>query len=187
MTNPNASKEFGPIAKSFHWIIFLLFLFQFGIAIVMYGVATDKYYPKELFVTHKSVGMFLLFLAVARLLWRKLNPLPPWPDSVTEFEKKAFHFLEIGLYTVMIVMPLSGYIFSLAGGHGFKFFGLFAVPDLIGKNEVLSLVGKYLHRITAFIVVAFVAAHVSLILRQHCDSKNKYIERMSLLKSEDKS
>lgn len=185
MAESKQHKEFGMVAKTFHWSIFLLFLFQFGIAIAMYGVATKDYYPKDLFVTHKSVGVLLFFIAVARLMWRKLNPLPPWPESMSEFEKKAFHFLEIGLYTVMFLMPLSGYILSLAGGHGFKFFGLFEVPDLVGKNETLALIGKYLHRITAFIVVAFIASHVSLILRHHFDSKNKFIDRMSFLKTKN--
>ena len=187
MTESKQHKEFGTVAKTFHWAISLLFLFQFGIAIVMYGVATKDYYPKDLFVTHKSVGLLIFFIAVARLMWRKLTPLPPWPESMTEFEKKAFHFLEIGLYAVMFLMPLSGYVFSLAGGHGFKFFGLFEVPDLIGKHAVLAEVGQYLHRITAFIVVAFVASHISLVLRHHFDSKNKFVDRMSFLKSKDNS
>lgn len=175
-------KEFGAVAKILHWIVFLLFLFQFGIAIVMYGVATKDYYPKDLFVTHKSVGVLLFFIVVARLMWRKFNPPPPWPKLMTKFEKKAFYFLEMGLYTVMLLMPLSGYIFSLAGGNGFKFFGLFEMPDLIGKNSTLAMLGKYLHRITAFIVVAFVVSHFSLILRHHIDSKNKFIDRMSFWK-----
>ncbi|GJL78454.1 MAG: cytochrome b [Nitrospinaceae bacterium] len=184
MENPNAPKEFGTMAKFFHWTIFLIILFEFVIAIIMYGVATKEYHPKDLFTIHKSMGVLFFFLAVARLTWRKLTPLPAWPESMTEFEKKAFHFTEIGLYTVMIVMPLSGYIFSLAGGHGFKFFGLFQIPDLIGKSDLLSSIGKYIHRITAFLIVGFVAAHVALILRRHFDSKDKFIERMSFLKSD---
>ncbi len=185
MAEPTQHKEFGTIAKTFHWSIFLLFVFQFGIAIVMYGVATKEYYPKDLFITHKSVGVLLFFIAVARLMWRKLNPPPPWPASITEFEKKAFRFLEISLYAVMFLMPLSGYLFSFASGFGFKFFGLFDVPDLIGKNATLAVFGKYLHRITAFIVVALVASHLSLILRHHFDSKDKFIDRMSFLKSKN--
>ena len=146
-----------------------------------------EYYPQELFMTHKSVGVLILFLALLRFVWRKINPLPPWPESMTEFEKKSFHFFEIGLYTLMFLMPLSGYIFSLGGGHGFKFFGIFDIPDLIGKNALLSDIGKYLHRIIAFLIVGFVASHVSLILRHHYDSKDKFINRISLLRSDKNS
>ncbi len=184
MKDQNSPREFGTIAKSFHWIVLFLFLFQYGIAILMYGVATREYYPKDLFTMHKSMGTLLFFLAVGRLAWRKLNPLPSWPDSMSAFERKAFHFIEIALYSVMIVMPLSGYIFSLAGGHGFDFFGLFPIPDLTGKNDLLSTMGKYIHRVTAFLIVGFVSAHVSLILRRHFDSKDKFIERMSFIKSD---
>jgi cytochrome b561 len=187
MDTSSSKNTFGNIAKAFHWTIFFLFLFQFGLAIVMNGVMTDEYYPASLFVTHKSIGVTLFFLALARFIWRKLNPPPAWPDSMTKFEKKAFHFLEIGLYTVMFLMPLSGYIYSLAGGHGFKFFGLFQFPDLIGKSHFLNEVGKYFHRITAFIIVGLVASHVSLILRRHFDLKERFIERMSFIKSDKSS
>ena len=186
MDASTSKNKFGNVAKAFHWILFFLFAFQFAIAIVIYGVATDDYYPESLFITHKSMGVTLFFLAVARLIWRKLNPLPAWPETVTEFEEKAFHFLEIGLYTVMILMPLSGYVFSLAGGHGFKFFGLFQTPDLIGKNALLSEIGQYFHRILAFLTVGFIAAHVSLVLRHHCDLKDKFIDRMLLINTDKK-
>ncbi len=182
MGSSNSKNTFGNVAKAFHWTIFFLFLFQFVIAIVMNGVKTADYYPASLFVAHKSMGVTLFFLAVARLIWRKMNPLPAWPDSMSEFEKKAFHFLEIGLYTVMFAMPISGYVYSLAGGHGFKFFWLFEMPDLFGKNAFLHEVGKYFHRVMAFIIVGLVASHVSLILRRHFDSKERFIERMSFIK-----
>jgi len=181
--NSTLPKEFNKIAKSFHWMIFLLFLFQYGIAIVMYGVANQDYYPKDLFIAHKSVGTLIFFLAFSRLVWRKMNPLPPWPDSMTSFEKKSFHFFEVGLYALMFLMPISGYLFSLGAGYGFKFFWLFDFPDLIGKNAFISEIGKYLHRIMAFLIVGFVASHVSLILRHHFDSKDKFIDRMSFIKS----
>lgn len=185
MEATDSNQRYGSIARGFHWTIFSLFLFQFVIAIVMNGVASKDYYPAALFVTHKSMGVTLFFLALARLAWRKRNPLPPWPDSMSAFEKKAFKFLETGLYAVMILMPLFGYVYSMAGGHGFKFFGLFEVPDLIGKSAVLHEIGKYAHRITAFIIVAFVTAHVSLILRRHFDSRENFLGRMcSVTKNE---
>ncbi len=184
MTGSNSKNQFGSVAKAFHWTISFLFVFQFAIAIVMYGVATDDYYPETLFIIHKSMGVTLFFLAIARLVWRKMNPLPAWPETMTEFEKKAFPFLEVSLYTVMILMPLSGYVFSLAGGHGFKFFGLFQTPDLIGKNALLSEIGQYVHRILVFLTVGLIAAHVSLILRHHYDLKDKFIDRMSLIKTD---
>ena len=181
--NPSSTEAFGSMSKWIHWTMFLLFLFQYGIAIVMYGVATKDYYPKNLFVIHKSVGVLLFFLVIVRFIWRKTHPLPPWPETVTEFEKKSFHFFEMGLYALMFVMPISGYIFSLAGGHGFKFFGLFEVPDLLGKNALLADFGKYLHRITAFVIVGCVASHVSLILRHHYDSKDRFLNRIFILGS----
>ena len=175
------------MAKWLHWIIFFLFSLEYVIAIFMYGMSTNESTPKELYMVHKSIGVTLFFLALFRLVWRNAVPLPAWPDSITDFEKKAFHVIEYGLYVLMILMPVSGYVYSLAGGYGFKFFGLFQFPDLIGKQATLSEIGKYLHRIAAFFILAFVASHVSLILRHHYDEKGRFIDRMSLLSPNKKA
>jgi cytochrome b561 len=182
MKDPSSSREFNKIAKFFHWLIFLLILFQYVIAITVYGLTNQDYYPKDLFMGHKAVGALIFLLAIGRLIWRKLKPLPSWPDSMTEFEKKSFHFFEVGLYTLMFLMPISGMLFSIAAGYGFS-----DSPELIGENPLFTDIGKYLHRIMAFLLVGFISSHVSLILRNHFDSKENFIDRMSFFKSKEKS
>lgn len=183
----NAQKSFGNVTKFFHWTISLLFLFQFGIAFIMTEMGKGDASRELFFMLHKSVGVTILFLALFRVLWRKLIPLPDWPGTMTDVDKKLFLFMEYGLYLFMFLMPLSGYVLTMAEGDGFKFFGLFGMPDLVGKSEVLEEIGEYLHKIMGFLIVGFVGAHITLVLRQHFNFKEDFLSRMSLFKHKNTS
>ncbi|MFQ5445225.1 MAG: cytochrome b [Nitrospinales bacterium] len=180
----NNQNCFGCGARFFHWTISFLFLFQFAIAIVMTELGKEDAYRELFFMLHKSVGITILFLALFRILWRKVTPLPCWPETLTDFDKKLFLFTEWGLYLIMFLMPLSGYFMTMAEGDGFKFFGLFGMPDLVGKSEVLEEIGEFLHKIMGFLTVGFVGSHITLVLRQHVNFKDDFLGRMSLFKSE---
>jgi len=174
---------FGSVARFCHWTIAFLFLFQFGIAIVMTELGKEDAYRELFFMLHKSVGITILLLALLRLLWRKVTPLPDWPGTMTGFDKKLFSFTERGLYLIMFLMPLSGYVMTMAEEEGFKYFELFGMPDLVGKSEVLEEIGEYLHKITGFVTVGLVGSHIALVLRQHFNFKDDFLNRMSLFKS----
>jgi cytochrome b561 len=180
----NAPKNFGNFMKFFHWTISLLFLFQFGIAFVMTEMGKEDAYREVFFMLHKSVGITILILALFRILWRKLTPLPDWPRTMTDVDKKLLLFAEWGLYLIMFLMPLSGYVLTMAEGDGFKFFGFFGMPDLVGKSEVLEEVGEFLHKITGFLTVGLVGSHITLVLRQHFNFKEDFLSRMSFFKHE---
>ena len=114
MSLTDTHTDFGSVARFFHWTIFLMFLFQFGIAMVMTELGKEDPYREIFFMLHKSVGITILFLALSRLLWRKMTPLPDWPGTMTDFDKKLFSYTEWGLYLIMFLMPLSGYVMTMA-------------------------------------------------------------------------
>lgn len=182
MSLTDTQKSFGNGARFFHWTISLLFLFQFGIAIIMTEIGKEDAYRELFFMLHKSVGVTILILALFRILWRKLTPLPDWPATMTDVDKKLFLFVEWGLYLVMFLMPLSGYVLTMAEGDGFKFFGLFAMPDWVGKSEVLEEIGEFLHKIISYLIVGLVGSHLTLVLRQHFNFKDDFLSRMWFLK-----
>lgn len=178
MSLTKTQKRFGSISRFIHWVIAFLFLFQYGIALVMTELSEKDPYHELFFMLHESVGITILFLAVFRIIWRKITPLPTWPETMTDFDKKLFSFAEYGLYVIMLLMPLSGYVLTMAEGEEFKFFGLFDMPDLVGKSEVLEEIGVYLHKITGFVIVGLVGSHVTLVLRQHLNFKENFLRRM---------
>ena len=69
-----------------------------------------------------SIGMVALLLVVARLVWRRVAPLPDWSPALSTRERKLEHRLEQLLYLVMVVKPVSGYVLAMADGQGIDFF-----------------------------------------------------------------
>ena len=71
----NSPERYGAIAQLLHWLIVVLIITQFVLASKAEGLALG---PAKIAVLaqHKSVGMTIFSLAVLRLLWRLINPVP---------------------------------------------------------------------------------------------------------------
>jgi polyisoprenoid-binding protein YceI/cytochrome b561 len=59
---------------------------------------------------HKSVGITILLLSLVRLGWRLANPPPPEPAGLAGWEQGLSKVVHIGLYVIMIGMPITGWI-----------------------------------------------------------------------------
>ena len=138
----NGAARFGAVSKFFHWAVFLLFVNQYATGILMMrlerghlvlGFAQGDYYT-----WHKSVGLLVLALVLLRITWRKTTRLPDWPATLAPWEQGCMKWTERALYACMFVMPVSGYVFTLAGGYNFKLFGLLALPQVIAKNAAVA-------------------------------------------------
>ena len=74
MTFRNTTRTWGSLSKALHWVIVLLIINQWVIAEraeSLAGLAKLKALG-----WHKSFGMTILMLAVLRLVWRWMNPVP---------------------------------------------------------------------------------------------------------------
>ena len=95
-----------------HWLIAVLLLSNIGIAWYFNTLHGDvKIPPVQL---HKSIGITILILSVVRLGWRLAYPPPRAPAYFRGWQKRLSEVVHVGLYVVMIGMPLSGWIFSSA-------------------------------------------------------------------------
>ena len=60
----------------------------------------------------------------------------------------------------MILVPLTGYLHSEAGKHGFYWFGLFPVPNFVAPNEALEHATGTAHYFLVLLVGAALIAHI---------------------------
>ena len=54
----------------------------------------------------------------------------------------------------MFVMPVSGFIYVMAGGYGVNLFGVWEMPNLIGRWPSLATAAKWTHIVSAYVLVA---------------------------------
>lgn len=162
-------------ARAFHWTIAIFIIVN--IALGLLHEPLEKIV--QLMPLHKSIGLSVLVLTVGRIGWRLAWTKPPWPGSVTPFERavaSGTHFL---LYVLMLAMPLTGWVFSSAGKYPLTFFDLFPWPKLpVVKDSLLAGLTHEAHEILGWVMLALIVLHVAAALRHHFVLKDSILRRM---------
>lgn len=178
----NTPSRYGSVSRFFHWAIFLLILYQTIGANIMtrlgrdgtlLGMNANFYYN-----WHKSIGMVILALAIGRLIWRRTTPMPDWHESLTTVERRLSHRLETWLYWLMFALPVTGYLFVMAGGYGIKLFGLYDLTNFIGKQPSWSGLVWTLHVLLAYCAIVIIAWHVGHVIKKHVLEGSGLMHRM---------
>lgn len=173
----NTETRFGAVAQFFHWAIVALIITQYVLAQIFedmpLGMAKIK-----MIGNHKAVGMTILMLAVLRLIWRWMNPVPALPGTLKPYERRLAHISHILLYLLIFAIPISGWIMSSVANIPVSYFGLFSFPDLLGEDKSLVDPVKEVHEILNVILLVTVMVHVAAALKHHFILKDDVLKRM---------
>lgn len=172
----NNLQSYGSISKFFHWTTVLLFCYLFYLAITMTGMedGADKW---ALYAEHKQYGMVLLGLVLLRLIWKLTNTSPEQPAGTPRWKIYLAKLTHLSLWLIMLGFPISGYLMSMAGGHGIEVFG-WSVPNLIDKNETVGNIAHTIHGYLEYITYGIVGLHVFAALYHHFIEKDNILTRM---------
>ena len=143
-----------------HWIMAGCFLILYFVGVVMSRLPDEIAMKDYLFDFHKSIGVLVMGLLLLRIFFllqvfgRKYLKRQPklkkqWIQVFT------LHFL---LYLLMLIVPLSGFLYSNSGGHGVAFFGI-AMPNLFQENQDLFPVARSIHFWLSYTFLAFILLH----------------------------
>jgi len=146
-------------ARLGHWVVALLIIVAFFAGLTMVRVGQGSLQDR-LFDWHRSLGVLILALATARLIWRIYRPAPPLPAGIPrwiETASRASHWL---LYALILGLPLLGWLGSSAFGAPVRVFGLFDLPPLVRPNRPLADVILAIHKYGAFSLGGLVVLHV---------------------------
>lgn len=173
----NTAAAWGAPAKFFHWTVALLILVQIGLglAAVLWRLSPLKL---ELFVWHKSTGMLILALMLARLGWRLANRSPALPPQTPAWERRAAHASHAALYALAIALPLSGWVINSAAGVPFSVFWLVPLPSIVAPDERLEEIAKLAHFSLLVALCLVLAIHILAALRHHLIKRDEVLLRM---------
>ena len=98
-----------------------------------------------LYYWHKSFGLSFCYLLFFRIGWVVL-----FPETRSEFTSRWQRYMartnHFCLYALMIAVPLSGFIFTMADGEEVPFFSVFTmVPGEAIYHEDVGFYGKEVH------------------------------------------
>jgi len=177
----NSEDRYGLVTQLLHWAIVVLIIVQYVLA----EKADDLPLGSAKIATlaqHKSFGMTILFLVLARLVWRWMNPVPKIPVTMPRWQRVGAHASHIGLYALLLTTPLLGWTMSSARNFPVSWFGLFTLPNLVIPNRPLYQFLHEAHEVAAKLIFVLAVLHAAAALKHHFVDKDNVLRRMLPLK-----
>lgn len=172
------SESYSAPLRALHWLMAAIIFAAIG-----FGV-WSRYLPRgtplrmELLDLHKSLGLTALALIALRVIVRLASRTPPYLPPLGRLNHMAASAAHGLLYVLMIALPVSGYVHSMAGGHGFKWFGLFPVASLVARSEAADAGAGRAHYIFAWTIGALLTAHILAVLWHAWVRRDGVLQRM---------
>jgi cytochrome b561 len=181
----NASHRYGLMAMWLHWTIAIAIIALLAMGAVMVRLTPGSSLQFDLYQLHKSVGIAVLALSVARLLWRLFDPVPPLPVSLKRWEAALARATHIGFYVLVVVLPLSGWMMVSASIWNIPtvVFGLFTLPHLpvlgsLQDKKPVEDALKEVHEALAIGIFMLLLLHVAGALKHHFVLRDDTLARM---------
>ena len=183
MTIANTAIRYGTVTKIFHWLTALLILTVVPLGAIAnrlpYETNEQLAFKAQLFSYHKTLGVLIFLVAVARVLWAVTQTKPGnlHPDRKAEaFLAGLVHWL---LYISLIAVPLTGWIHH-AATTGFAPLLLPIGQDLplVSKDEGVSELFASLHWIWSKIMIGAILLHVAGALKHQFVDRDATLGRM---------
>ena len=173
------SGRYSAVAIVLHWLIAAAIVMQASLGLRMTGPHT----PESFAVTqlHKSIGITILLLSLARLGWRLANPPPPLPATMARWEVVLARIVHVGLYVIMIGMPLTGWLMVSASRtpiptilYGVVHWPSLPVADLAPASKKLwHDIGETSHVWLSYGLYGLFALHVGGALKHQLFSRDE--------------
>lgn len=163
----NTEQGWGWITRMLHWVIAGLIFFQIGLGIAMTRDSTDLLTRFDQTQLHKSWGAVIFLLVLLRLLWRRVGgPRPALPPDMPGWQRRAARGSHILLYTLMLLLPISGWVQAAAApeqdllGIENRVFGYLVLPDPWQPGVGwLAEAARAMHAACAWTLAAVVILH----------------------------
>ena len=170
-----AIERYSVAQRVLHWLVAGLIIAALGLAFYTDDMPLS---PKKIqyIAWHKSLGISVLTLVAIRLVIRLLTKQPK-PINAPAWQNYLAACVHGGLYVLMFVVPLCGWLSSNSHGYGVRYFGWFDLPRLIEANESLAHQLKEAHEVLGFSLLALVVLHVAASV-YHALKKDGTIRRM---------
>jgi cytochrome b561 len=166
------------VAKSLHWLILALLIAQFTFAWTMPHIGRTV--PVSWLIDwHVWLGVTILVVAVARLLWRLTHGEPAPEAGVPSWQTTSARILHGLLYCLLFALPILGWLNASWRGMPVGLFGAFELPKLLGTRipgwgwtgDVHTLLADY-------VLLPLVGLHVASALYHYLIRHDRVLQRM---------
>lgn len=176
MTLRSNDRQWGSVARFFHWIIALGILGN-GLFGLLMDLASSPMQKINWLALHKSIGLTVLALVLLRIAWRWTDRRPA-EEPAPRWQQLAARTAHAALYVLIVLLPLSGWWFNSVTGKPLQWFKLFNLPALVQKNDALRDFAHGVHEYLFWFLILVLVAHVGGALKHHLLDHDNTLRRM---------
>lgn len=191
MTLRNTDKGYGAVTKGFHWLTALLILAVIPLGLIASDMAHDLRDPAIaatdamaartalLFSIHKTIGVTIFFVALARILWALSQPRP----GLINGDRPAEAFLAVCvhwlLYGSLVAVPLSGWVHHAATTGFAPIWWPFGQSlPFVPKDETIARIAGTTHYLLQWVLIGALTLHIIGVIKHHVIDRDATLRRM---------
>ncbi|WP_299939590.1 cytochrome b [uncultured Microbulbifer sp.] len=192
MSIRNTASNYGVIAKWLHWVTAVLFLVSY-ISVYYRHWFTQEETPGNwtALQIHLSVGVTIAVIVVLRVIWR-IGSRVPDPEPGTRLEHLLAHTGHYGLYAIMIILPITGYVGTSVNT---EYFFMFDIPKFENTSLYQFLIANglgisfeefekpidFVHKnvLGAWLAWILIAGHIAAALYHHFIRNDRTLQKMT--------
>jgi cytochrome b561 len=151
--------------KYLHWLTVVALIFGYALAWSI-DQASSAAEARFLLMLHRSIGVTIMVLTIARFLIRQRSEMPALPSDIPLLQRIAARTNEGLLYLLLILQPALGLIASWVHGDQIIIFGL-GIPKVLPIDRTLGRLLFSLHGWVAVLLLLLIGVHVMAALFHH--------------------
>ena len=177
MSWKNTTNRYGSISIVLHWSTFFL------LVAVYLCIELSEFYPmgsashEVLKTWHFMLGLSIFVLAWFRFVLHLSQVSPQIEPEPAAWQKILAKTVNRALYSLMIGMPLGGWLILSSEGKSIPFYGLY-LPPLIAENKDVAELIKTFHETVGNVGYYLIGLHSVATLFHHYFKRDNTIVRM---------
>lgn len=171
----NDTNSYGFLARLFHWITFVILLFQLPLGIYLDNLEFSEF-KLSIENVHIIIGMTIFYITLLRLIWKSINTKPIDNISMSKIQIIASQVVHGLFYMTLLVITISGISKLLMSGEEVNFIIMKVSIDYYN----FDLADKFyaIHALSAYFLLILFSIHLSAVIYHHAFQKDKILRKM---------
>lgn len=174
----NTIHRFGLVSIILHWSMAITLFGLFGLGWYMVDLTYYDVLYKTLPEVHKSIGILFGVVLIFRIIWKIINITPAFENGLSPFQQFCAKAVHLGLYGLMVLIVVSGYLISTADASSISVFDFFQLPATITSMPEQADNAGLVHKYLAYVIIGLTVLHVAAALKHHFINKDNTLRKM---------
>lgn len=170
--------RYSTVNQALHWITALGMFSILPLAWVMTSAKVGSDLQHATYNWHKTLGCIVLLATVYRIGWRFVDGPPPYPRKVAAWDRRLAHTVYLLFFSVLLWMPITGFLDSAYDGYPIKLFNLIATPEIFPKDQAKADLFATLHDLGRWPTYALIVLHLLGVAFHLIWAKDGMLDRM---------